>query len=107
LTIQDPIRLAKHLEDRLCEYLETAYKIADPGISFRRSELLRAPGVIAQDPIVETTPQFAQVSMLRDLEISSINSLLPDLAAIQRPCYSTLPQSKDWMAVSSIHSLPP
>lgn len=63
-----PTQSIAHLKESLVSYLEAQYRIAHPLVSAERGELLRQPGVIAQDPFIEATPQFATGSFLSELE---------------------------------------
>lgn len=42
----------------LCDYIEATYHISDPGLVKQRQELLHLPGVIHQQPYLESTPRY-------------------------------------------------
>ena len=48
----------EHLHEALSEYIEATYHISNPALIARRKALLREPGVIHQEPFVESTPKY-------------------------------------------------
>ncbi len=68
---QSPSLPTKHLntsKNSVVQYLETAYRISNPIIFAERGEILRKPGIVAQEPFVETTPNFPTAHTLKNLE---------------------------------------
>ena len=63
-----PDQAVAHLKESIASYIESQYRISHPLVFGERSELLRQPGVIAQEPFIEATPAFAAGRFLRDLE---------------------------------------
>ena len=63
-----PSETTAHLKESIASYLESQYRISHPLVFDERSHLLRQPGVIAQDPFIESTPAFSTGSFIRDLE---------------------------------------
>ena len=69
-----PNEAVEHLKESIASYIESQYRISHPLVFDERAELLRQPGVVAQDPFIEATPAFASARYLRDLE-----RLCPDI----------------------------
>ena len=63
-----PDQAVAHLKESIASYIESQYRISHPLVFGERAELLRQPGVIAQEPFIEATPAFAPARFLRDLE---------------------------------------
>ena len=63
-----PDQAVAHLKESIASYIESQYRISHPLVFGERAELLRQPGVIAQEPFIEATPAFAPGRYLRDLE---------------------------------------
>jgi ATP-dependent helicase YprA (DUF1998 family) len=82
---RSPYLIAEELKETLCIYLETAYKVAHPAIRAERARLLRQPGVISQQPYIETTPRFQAGAFLKDLALPTIPSELPEFASLGLP----------------------
>jgi DEAD/DEAH box helicase domain-containing protein len=51
--MSNPVSLYGSISDGYMRYYETAFRISDPGISAERSDLLREPGVIFGEPLIE------------------------------------------------------
>ena len=51
-------------------YLETAFRIADPGLSRERRDLLEKPGALCTDPLLEPVPRYKTV----DWKLSEVAS---------------------------------
>ena len=63
-----PDQAVAYLKESIASYIESQYWISHPLVFGERAELLRQPGVIAQEPFIEATPSFAPGRLLRDLE---------------------------------------
>lgn len=63
-----PSQAFEHIKESAAQYLETSYRISNPIIFKERGDLLRKPGIIAQEPFVESTPNFPTARKLSDLE---------------------------------------
>ena len=63
-----PSDAAAHLKESIASYIESQYRISHPLVFSERADLLREPGVIAQDPFIEATPAFAPARLLSELE---------------------------------------
>ncbi len=65
-----PSQAFEHIKEAIVEYLETAYKIADPSVFAERGAILRRRGTVAQAPFIEATPAFPTAHKLAELERS-------------------------------------
>ena len=63
-----PNQAFEHIKESVAQFLETTYKISNPIIFAERGETLRQPGTIAQEPFVESTPNFPTGRKLAELE---------------------------------------
>ncbi|NTU50425.1 MAG: DEAD/DEAH box helicase, partial [Desulfobulbaceae bacterium] len=80
--IHSPFFAETELREALCSYLETAYRIAHPTIIKERAELLRRPGVISQQPFIETTPRFVSGSHISAFRHAQVPKELAELAQL-------------------------
>lgn len=53
-----PDQAIAHLKESIASYIESQYRISHPLVFVERAELLRQPGLIAQEPFIEATPTF-------------------------------------------------
>lgn len=58
--MQDPIQAFDSIRDFYITYLETAFRIGDPGMQKRRRELLERVGTLATEPLVEPLPTYPE-----------------------------------------------
>ena len=72
-----PSETTAHLKESIASYLESQYRVSHPLVFDERAHLLRQPGVIAQDPFIESTPAFSTGSFIRDLE-QQIPHIVPE-----------------------------
>jgi DEAD/DEAH box helicase domain-containing protein len=56
-----PTRVIAHILEGYRRYYETAFEIRDPGIAAERRALLEESGVMAQEPLLEATPQYPSI----------------------------------------------
>jgi ATP-dependent helicase YprA (DUF1998 family) len=63
-----PNQAFDHIKESFVEYLETAYRISDPFVYAERGEILRQSGIVAQEPFIESTPNFPTSRNLIELE---------------------------------------
>lgn len=82
---RSPYVIARQLEETLCTYLETAYRISNQTVVDERARLLRQAGVVSQLPFVETTPRYQSGVWLKDLTHPAIPAELNDFARIGLP----------------------
>lgn len=79
LTLGQTVR---ELQQRLAEYIEAAYHIRDPQLVTQRKLLLNTPGVIHQQPFVESTPRYKPGPTFGELGLGHEElQLLEDLAS--------------------------
>jgi len=66
--VQDPIGSFLRIRDLYLSYLDTAFRIGDPSVSAERAKLLRDPGTLCTEPLVEPLPRYASSKLsFRDL----------------------------------------
>lgn len=58
---------ATELRTALIAYIEAAYHIGDPGLLQQRRRLLEIPGVIHQEPFLESTPRYLGGTKFADI----------------------------------------
>lgn len=56
----DPIGALGRIREFWLSYLDTAFRIRDPELSTARRELLRQPGVLATDALLEPVPRYRE-----------------------------------------------
>lgn len=66
-----PHKLYERLSDRLKKYLQAAYPLKDAHLIEARRQLLEAPGVISQEPFIETTPRYQSGEPFRKLDLAT------------------------------------
>ncbi|SFL45835.1 DEAD/DEAH box helicase [Methylobacterium pseudosasicola] len=54
----DPIGSFERLRDFFLTYLDTAYRIRQPGLSAARRALMSSPGTLATEPLLEPVPRY-------------------------------------------------
>ena len=57
--MHDPIGAFSRIRELYLSYLDTAFRIEDPVLAQERRELLRDPGRLCTDPLLEPQPQWA------------------------------------------------
>ena len=55
----------QQLQDSLRDYIEATYHVSDPTLVTQRQRILQKPGVIYQEPYLESTPRYKSGSLLR------------------------------------------
>ena len=61
----------QQLQDSLRDYIEATYHVSDPTLVVQRQRILQTPGVIHQQPYLESTPRYKSGSLFRDLGLDS------------------------------------
>ena len=61
----------QQLQDSLRDYIEATYHVSDPTLVVQRQQILQTPGVIHQQPYLESTPRYKSGSLFRDLGLDS------------------------------------
>lgn len=56
--MQDPIGSFVRIREFFLSYLDTAFRIRDPGVAAERRGLLRQPGALCTEPLVEPIPRY-------------------------------------------------
>lgn len=56
--MQDPVGAFQQVREFYISYLDTAFRIADSGVAAERRWLLRTPGTLCTDPLVEPVPRY-------------------------------------------------
>ena len=56
--MQDPIGNFEQIRELFLSYLDTAFRIGNERIAEERRQLLRKPGQLATDPLVEPLPRY-------------------------------------------------
>lgn len=59
------------LHQALLEYIEATYHISHPSLVDQRKTLLQQPGIIHQQPYIESTPRYKSGKAFRDLGLDS------------------------------------
>lgn len=76
--------IAEALQQRLLRYIEATYPLRDIGLIEERRALLKDPGIIAQQPYIESTPTYATGLPYHQLGLPSpIGETLAELATFQ------------------------
>lgn len=55
----DPIGSFYRIRELYLSYLDTAFRIQDPQLAAERRELLRRPGTLCTEPLLEATPRYS------------------------------------------------
>jgi DEAD/DEAH box helicase domain-containing protein len=61
--MQDPIGSFLRIREFYLSYLDTAFRIGDPSVAEERRRLLRSPGTLCTEPLVEPLPQYEPASL--------------------------------------------
>ncbi|GAA5513097.1 hypothetical protein Dcar01_01823 [Deinococcus carri] len=66
--MQDPIGSFVRIRELYISYLDTAFRIGDSSVAAERRRLLRAPGTLCTEPLVEPLPRYQSSALtFRDL----------------------------------------
>lgn len=90
--MQDPIGGFQRIRDLYITYLETAFRIRDPGVSRERRALLERPNTFCTEPLVEPLPRYDAVDwLLQELATGERNDArLPGFEASERAAFANL-----------------
>ena len=58
--MHDPVGVFSRTRELYLSYLDTAFRIEDPGLAEERQQLLREAGRMCTDPFLEPQPEWAQ-----------------------------------------------
>ena len=88
--MHDPIGGFERIRDLYLTYLETAFRIRDPGVSAERRALLERPGELCTEPLVEPVPRYAPSGVgLHDLvDGPAAERVLPGFSRAQRLAFA-------------------
>lgn len=86
-------RLLTSLDKTLREYLEAQYHIRNEGLIQERAELLKQPGVVSQEPYIESTPTYELGKPYSELDIpqpakqllKALSELKPGVGVFEKP----------------------
>jgi len=87
--VQDPIGGFQRIRDLYITYLETAFRIRDPGVSRERRALLERPDTFCTEPLIEPLPRYESVAWLLHELVSGgdVDGRLPGFAAAERAAF--------------------
>src|SRR5437762_1877131 len=90
--MQDPIGSFFRIRELYLSYLDTAFRIADPSVAEERRRLLRAPGTLCTEPLVEPIPRYESDELEFHELLSATGSLdpLPGFSPEQRLAFIDL-----------------
>jgi ATP-dependent helicase YprA (DUF1998 family) len=98
-----------HFQQALQSYIEATYHLSHPELVALRRDLLRAPGCIAQEPYIESTPRYEASRPIRELNLPrEVRDLLSFLGSREggRRIFDP-PYSHQSEALESTFSTPP
>ena len=61
----------QQLQDSLRDYIEATYHVSHPSLVVQRQQILQTPGVIHQQPYLESTPRYRSGSPFADLGLDA------------------------------------
>lgn len=90
--MQDPIGGFQRIRDLYITYLETAFRIRDPGVSRERRALLERPNTFCTEPLIEPMPRYRTVDwLLHELATADPeDERLPGFDARERAAFADL-----------------
>jgi len=90
--MEDPISSFAAIRDFYITYLETAFRIGDPGIQAKRRELLEQTGTLCTEPYLEPLPSYKDLGLRADDLVSDKygNEWLPGFSAHERKAFAEL-----------------
>ena len=89
--MQDPIGSFERIREFYISYLDTAFRIADSSVAEERRRLLRRPGVLCTDPLVEPITRYeAHTTRFDEWVEADIDHVLPGYTREQRRAFVEL-----------------
>lgn len=82
--MQDPIGSFENIREFYLSYLDTAFRIGDENVAEERRRLLRAPGTLCTDPLIEPLPRYEADPQSIDDWIKADNTVLLGFTESQR-----------------------
>ena len=90
--MQDPIGAFERIRELYISYLDTAFRIGDESVAEERRLLMRTPGKLCTEPLVEPNPRYepSEIGFDEMLEKGSTDDVLADLDAASRHAFLKL-----------------
>lgn len=90
--MEDPISSFSAIRDFYITYLETAFRIGDPGIQAKRRALLEQTGTLCTEPYLEPLPSYKDLGLRIDDLVSDEHGKkwLPGLSPKERKAFAEL-----------------
>ena len=89
--MKNPIGGFRRIRDLYITYLETAFRISDPGVSRERRELLERAGSLCTEPLVEPVPRYETIPWsISDLASEGVSDALPGFAQVEAAAFVDL-----------------
>ena len=86
----DPIGGFQRIREQYLTYLETAFRIADPAVAAERRALLKRPGQLCTEPLVEPMARYAGVDWTLAELANRVPSPLPELDDSTRALFAKI-----------------
>jgi DEAD/DEAH box helicase domain-containing protein len=88
----DPIGSFHRIRELYLSYLDTAFRIDDNDIAERRRELLRSPGALCTEPLIEPIPRYRSSGLRVEGLVNGLEaeSLLPGFSSAARRAFAEL-----------------
>lgn len=90
--MQDPIGSFERIRELYIAYLDTAFRIGDPSVAEERRALLRNPGSLCTEPLIEPIPRYlpAAIGFEDMLDETATDDLLAGFDAASRRAFVEL-----------------
>ncbi len=89
--MQDPLGNFDRIREFYISYLDTAFRIRDNSVADERRHLLRQPGTLCTDPLIEAIPRYETYdSHLHELVSADVDNVLPGFSEQQRRAFVEL-----------------
>jgi DEAD/DEAH box helicase domain-containing protein len=89
--MQDPIGSFERIREFYISYLDTAFRIADSSVASERRQLLREPGTLCTDPLIEPIPRYeGWEDYIHDWRQEDLHNVLPGFTLQQRAAFIDL-----------------
>ena len=83
--MQDPLGNFDRIREFYISYLDTAFRIRDASVADERRDLLRRPGTLCTDPLVEAIPRYETYdSHFHELVSADVDGILRDFSDSER-----------------------
>lgn len=89
--MHDPIGTFERIREFYISYLDTAFRIADSSVADERRRLLRQPGSLCTEPLIEPIPRYEPWDdYIHDWRTEDIRQVLPGFSAAQREAFADI-----------------